>query len=301
MPVHVGVSRRQFIGSMVAAGSAGLLLGNRAWASPAEDADFVALLADIHIPSNRTMTNGTTNMTENFERVAEELLALEKAPQHVIVAGDCAYLKGLDDDYKQLAILLEPLSIGNLPVHLTLGNHDNLERMYQHLSNHQPEKPVVEGKHASVVQLPHANWFLLDSLSETENVTGILGEKQIVWLSDTLDQLNDKPAILVAHHHPQWEQNGRVSGLLETNELFPMLAQKPHVQAYIYGHTHNWEQKEYKGIHLINLPPCAYVFDKAKPNGWVSAHVKQDGMTLTLSALDKEHPQHNQRIELAWR
>jgi len=51
----------------------------------------------------------------------------------------------------------------------------------------------------------------------------------------------------------------------------------------------------------VNLPTTAYVFDKAQPSGWVDAQVRADGITLRLSALDRQHPAHGRCVDLAWR
>lgn len=305
MPIHLGaVSRRRFLGTLGAGATALVLPYARAAETPA-DTDFLALLSDTHVPANRQVTNGSgntvTNMTENLERVVAELCALEGKPAHVVVNGDCAYLKGLDDDYKSLAQVIAPLAERQLPVHLSMGNHDNRERMYKHLQDQAPEKLLVEGKDVSVLEMPHANWFLLDSLSETDVVTGVLGEKQLEWLAATLDAHADKPAIVMAHHHLQWEPSDPISGIRETQAFFDLLSKRKQVKAYLYGHTHRWNVEKRDGIHLVNLPPTAYVFQPGLPNGWVGAQVKDGGMTLELHTLDKQHPKNGERVELAWR
>lgn len=301
MPIHLGsISRRQFLGA-VAAGAAALVVRDAYAAETAGETDFLALLSDTHVPSDSSITNIDTNMTENLQTVVKELLALEVKPVGVVINGDCAYLKGLTDDYKNLATVLAPLRNADLPVHLSMGNHDHRTRMYEQLKEQQPEKPIVEGKHVSVLEMPRANWFLLDSLFETDVVTGELGQTQLKWLAAALDAHTDKPAIVMAHHHLQWEPTDPISGLRETSELFQMLTERKHVKAYLFGHTHRWDVKERDGIHLVNLPPTAYVFEKGRPNGWVAAKVKDGGMTLELHALDKQHSQNGQRVELAWR
>ena len=302
MPIHLAsISRRTFLRSATSMATAVLVLRDVRASQQADDSDFLAMLADTHVPSDRTISNDGANMTENLELVIGELRALETKPAGIVIDGDCAFLKGLADDYKNLAQILGPLLDARLPVHLTMGNHDNRQRMYEQLQQQRPEKPVVEGKHVSVLELPRANWFLLDSLFETDVVTGELGETQLGWLRQTLDAHSDKPAIIMAHHNPEWQASGNVSGLRETTELFQMLVERKHVKAYVFGHTHRWEIKEHQGIHLVNLPPAGYVFDKAHPTGWVAAHVRADGITLQINTLDKSHKENARRVELAWR
>jgi 3',5'-cyclic AMP phosphodiesterase CpdA len=304
MPIHLPpISRRAWLAGATATAASLVIRDTRA-ADPAWG-DSLALLSDTHVPANRSITSGnggqTTNMTENFERVVAELGALERAPSHVVVNGDCAHLKGFDDDYHALAQTLTPLREKNLSVHLSMGNHDHRGRMYAKLKDQAPEKPIVEGRVISVLELPHANWFLLDSLFETNVTGGELGRAQLEWLATALDARADKPAIVMAHHHLQWEASDPIVGLRESRELFDLLKGRKQVKAYVYGHTHRWHIDQRDGIHLVNLPPTAYVFDKSLPNGWVSATVKGGGMTLELRALNQQHPQHGKRVELAWR
>jgi hypothetical protein len=54
-------------------------------------------------------------------------------------------------------------------------------------------------------------------------------------------------------------------------------------------------------IHLINLPPVAYVFRDGDPSGWVCARLEDRGMRLELRCLDPQHPAHGRVAELEWR
>jgi hypothetical protein len=74
------------------------------------------------------------------------------------------------------------------------------------------------------------------------------------------------------------------------------------VKALIYGHTHTWEHKRHEatGIHLINLPPVAYVFNQARPNGWVIARATSDSLELEMRALNPAHEQHGEKIQISW-
>jgi len=86
-------------------------------------------------------------------------------------------------------------------------------------------------------------------------------------------------------------------------EAFLALAERfPQAKAYIYGHSHDWMIKPGNGgIHQVNLPPTAYVFNPARPSGWVSTTVDAEGMTVELRALDPAHPEHGKPVHLRWR
>src|SRR5690606_25576581 len=99
----------------------------------------------------------------------------------------------------------QPLSEAGLPLHLTMGNHDDRAPLYQALAAQRPSDPPVDSKHVSVIESPHANWFLLDSLYQVNVVTGELGAEQLAWIEKELDARQDKPAIVMAHHNPQFD------------------------------------------------------------------------------------------------
>lgn len=73
------------------------------------------------------------------------------------------------------------------------------------------------------------------------------------------------------------------------------------VKALFFGHTHRWRRAERAGIHLINLPPVAYLFDAESPNGWAELQLRDGGALLTLHALDPRHRQQVEKVELNWR
>jgi hypothetical protein len=42
------------------------------------------------------------------------------------------------------------------------------------------------------------------------------------------------------------------------------------------------------------------VFEQGKPNGWIQAQLRDDGIDLELRALDTNHRQHGEKISLDW-
>jgi 3',5'-cyclic AMP phosphodiesterase CpdA len=75
------------------------------------------------------------------------------------------------------------------------------------------------------VETPHANWFLLDSLDQTNTKTGLglLGEAQLAWLAKALDARPDKPALLLAHHNPNPAALLKNSRLANTEAFFKVI------------------------------------------------------------------------------
>lgn len=304
MPLHAApLSRRSFLVQSAAA-AAGLTVLRTGWGAQARtNPHLFALLSDTHIPESPEVTARDTNMTANLRQVVRELTSLDDKPAGVVINGDCAYLKGTPADYANLAQCVAPLSEAGLPLHMTMGNHDDRGPFYAALQAQKPARPLVDSKHVTVIETPRANWFLLDSLTEVNVVTGEIGDQQRMWLQQALAARADKPALVMAHHNPQFEPpaEGKAwGGIKDTAALMELLAAHKHVQALIFGHSHNWSITRHRDMQLINLPPVAYVFAAGKPNGWVRADLRENGLTLTLRTIDPAHKQHGERVELTW-
>lgn len=297
MPVTLPpISRRRFLAASFATG-AGLLTGRLRAADEQDlDPDRFALLADTHISGNRDEIARGTNMAANLRQVGREILAGRRLPSSVLIDGDCAYLDGKADDYSVLVELLAPMRQSGLPVHLALGNHDHRERFWQALPPREERAKEIEQRHLTVIRAPRADWFILDSLDATNRTPGVLGEEQAQWLARAVDESPEKPALVMVHHNP--DERPMPGGLVDTRALFDVLLPRRQVKALFFGHTHDWKIAKRDGLHLVNLPPVAYVFGEGKPNGWVDFRLNEGGAVLELRCIDANHPQHAQQTEL---
>lgn len=301
MPIHLPpISRRRFLKRSFAAG-AGLVLGQEllALGKSAEENSW-ALFSDIHLAADRSLKVRGIDMTEHFKAVSRELQALPKRPVGLFITGDCAYNSGETGDYAVVSDLLKPIRKQGLPVHLALGNHDNRERFWEAFTQEKATKRPLPDRQTSLLQTNTVNWFILDSLEKTLSTPGLLGQEQLDWLSRTLDANSSKPAIVLVHHNPGLE--GGNMGLKDTFPFLEILRPRKQVKAYIYGHTHDWKvQTDNTGLHLVNLPPVAYVFQEGKPAGWIHAWLRADGMQLELRCIDTAHKEHGRKVDLTWR
>lgn len=301
MPIHLApISRREFFrrAGFTAAGVAfapHLLAARRR-----TDSNSWVLMADTHIAGDPAQIARGINMAGHFKRASSELLALPRRPAGVFILGDCAFMSGERQDYGTLADLLDPVRVGGLPLHLALGNHDQRDNFWAALEGRSAAKRAVKDKHVALLRAPEANWFLLDSLETTLQTPGSLGPHQLDWLAKNLDANRKKPALVVLHHNPGNSEN--VGGLKDTEALLDVIRPRQQVKAWIFGHTHKWNVRaDESGIHLVNLPPVAYVFQAANPSGWVHATLRRDGLNLELRCLDPAHKNHGQMVVLKWR
>ncbi len=300
MPISLLPTRR------TALVSAGVLALRPTFALAAEsDADphRVALLSDPHIGETTEAKDKDCNMADRLKAVVAEVAKLTPRPACAVVNGDLAHKTGTAAEYKLFAALVEPVRAAGVPLHLGLGNHDNFTRFAEGLEKLRPKDKPVEGKQVTVIEMPRANLFVLDSFDPKNAVGGILGATQLKWLAAELDARKTKPAVVCVHHPLQFDapKSGRANGIADTTDFWPVLKDRAWVKAFVFGHTHTWRLAERDGIHLINLPAIGYPFAKTEVSGWVDAHFTEKGVKLEVRALDPKHAKHGDKAELTWR
>lgn len=294
MPIHLPpVSRRHFIASV----SAALLPWH---ATAAEGEETFVFLNDTHIGGKQKLESP---IPKNLAATVEALLGSTPRPAAVFINGDLALRDGQAEDYELFAKLIRPLRDGGIPVHLTLGNHDERDVFYRVLAAEKPAQPVVASRHVGIVETRHANFFLLDSLKATMIAQGDLGAEQLAWLTKALDSHAAKPAIILAHHNPRLggDPVHFPGGLVDSEPLWELFRSRKQVKAYVHGHIHHRGLARHDGIHIVNTPAVSYVANPAlSTTGWTLARLRPDGMSLTTHTHLPEHPWNNQVDELRW-
>lgn len=264
------------------------------------------LLSDTHIAEDRAHVEREVNCADHLERTVKQVLALQEKERAfgLFVNGDLALKDGQPGDYATFSELMAPVRMAGIDVHVTLGNHDDREKFWDGCMSLTANRKLVPLKHLDVLTSAVVNWVLLDSLQHTNSTPGELGESQLAWLDRTLRELPEKPTIVMVHHNPmpsKLEPGKKATGLIDTQPMIDVLDKHSKVKALIFGHTHTWETKtKNSGLHLINLPPVAYPFDKKRPSGWVTARVDARGIELELRSLNPAHEEHGKKIKLEW-
>jgi 3',5'-cyclic AMP phosphodiesterase CpdA len=310
MPIILSpIARRNFIkGSFVLSGAT--ITASSFVAADSKSVRFdpnrIALLADTHISDNPNRSYPGTkwpgspvkeeehewvNMADSLAQSGREIIELNPRPANLIINGDCAMSRGTEAEYKELLRLLEPIRVAGITVHVTIGNHDKRENLWKLLPFLKKEQMGVQ---AGVIELPQANFFLLDSGRK-----GILGEEQLVWLAQQLDERADKPALVFGHFNPYPNRGVRpIKGMGDGSFLLKLLAKRKHARAYFYGHTHEWQQDQRDHLHLINQPAVSYYFGKGHAHGWVDMNLSEQSVDLELHCIDPKHTQHGDRIQI---
>lgn len=200
------------------------------------DENFVMIFADTHCGP------AADYQAVAMRRCVTETLAHNPRPANVLIYGDFAYLDGKVEDYKLLVGLVKPLEEAGIKWNVALGNHDRRDAFYEVFPNHRTN--LVEGCKVTVVETPHADFLLLDSLIEGK-VNGGLNDAQKQWLNETL-KTRTKP-VFVGAHHPLKET--LASGIMKD---------KPCAVGYINGHHHRWEEGVVDGVKQLTLPSTGH-------------------------------------------
>ena len=169
-------------------------------------------------------------MADHLRQVVAEIAAQTTKPGGVVVNGDLATdgSPPTAGAYRYLAQLLLPLSNLGIPIHMTMGNCDRRSLFADTLTAMLPRTPPVAGRLVNLLKTDRANFFLLDSLYNTERTVteGDLGMKQIGWLTRALDTtLKSQPssyAITTSTNQKPSQTQHRRGGLgTERNWLMP--------------------------------------------------------------------------------
>ena len=316
MPIHVfprSVSRRRFLTAFLALSGTRSVFRSmplKAAQPSGSGAEAWALLSDTHIAGDPALNARGINMADHLRQAVAEVLENHASQPFagLLVNGDCAYLDGQAEDYRVLGGLLQPVPGAGIPVHLTLGNHDERNRIQEALLPGWTEgragadrRARLEDRIASRIPGRFCDWYLLDSLEFTNKTSGRIGEAQLAWLRAALDQAPGRPALVMVHHNPDPGAEGRVSGLRDTGPLLELLTGRRQVKALFFGHTHVASVTEKEGLHLVNLPACAYRFGAGQPTGWTMLTLEPGGCQMRLFDTEKAHPLHGHEVRLAWR
>lgn len=297
MPIHLlpdtRIDRRAFLAGLAASALAPGCAG-RAGAD-GNPGGWYAWLSDTHIAADPARKQNGEVMTDNLRAVVAEILAADEPPRGVLVNGDVAYHEGQAGDYRTFLDATAPLRRAGIPIHLTLGNHDDRSNLIDALG---PGVEALAEKRVGVVPGPGLRFLLLDSQDGVNVTAGRLGEEQCDWLAGTLDEKPKEPAVIFVHHNLNAESE---SALRDTEALLDVVRPRRQAKAVIFGHTHVWNPRKIEDVHAINIPAVGYKFLKKQPIGWVVFRPRPDGGELELRCIGGDRRQHGRRVDLSWR
>lgn len=180
----------------------------------------------------KDMTSPIVQLKEALKKV--DLTHLDA----VVITGDLTEC-GNEADYKQLKKELEGL-FGELPLLVTLGNHDVKEAFYKGwLETENKTEP-----YHTVTDLGEVVFIGLDNSDEV-NQTGVLDEERCEWLATTLQQYRERNVIVFCHHHliPSQATIPSISYFKQFEEIL----RDSTILAILCGHTHHAYEGTFAG------------------------------------------------------
>lgn len=208
------------------------------------------VLSDLHLGPSGVPVNGL----DTGARLAEAVSVITRDhadAAFVLVAGDLAD-RGEAEAYLNLRDLLSPLP---MPVHITLGNHDDRATF---LSVFGADRDDPLGRVSEVIDAGGHRIVLLDT-TEPGLVGGRLCQGRLDWLQARLDEARDRPVIIVQHHHANPLSLPVDEIILENAEDYLAVLQRhPEVRQVIAGHVHLPSAAVWRGIPMTTLAGSHY-------------------------------------------
>ena len=217
---------------------------------------------------------------------------LRFAPDTVFFLGDLAWASGEDDDYLQWQKVFAPL-IADRPAILMPGNHDRRDRMLAHFAS---DTPADAERAISIVEAPSVRLIGLDSLYRTDVVPGLLGEAQRTWLENFLDAQDQRPTVILVHHHLGDDDYA----LLDGDRLLQILQSRPQVKCLVTAHRHVYRHHTVGRLHCIAAPALGMPFAPKEPLGWLEATFEETGAALRFRGVQRQ-ADDPQPLRIEWR
>lgn len=208
------------------------------------------VLSDLHLGPPGVPVNGLDTGARAAKAV-ETILRDHADAAFVLLAGDLAD-QGEVAAYHHLRDLLAPLP---MPVHITLGNHDDRAAF---LSVFGADRDDPQGRVSQVLDAGGHRIVLLDT-TEPGLVGGRLCQGRLDWLQARLDEARDRPLIIVQHHHANPLSLPVDEIILENAEDYLAVLQRhPEIRQVIAGHVHLPSAAVWRGIPMTTLAGSHY-------------------------------------------
>lgn len=208
------------------------------------------VLSDLHLGRPGEAVNGLD--TEARLRAAIETINRDHANADcVLLAGDLAD-NGDVSAYHMLAQMLGALP---MPVHITLGNHDDRDAF---LSVFGPGHDHPQGRVSAAMDLGGHRIILLDT-SEPGRVDGHLCEGRKAWLHEQLALAANQPVIIVMHHHanPLSLPVDEIA-LKDAGAFAHIVKSHDDVRLVLSGHVHITTSSIWHGIPMVTMAGSHY-------------------------------------------
>ncbi|MGH8877324.1 MAG: metallophosphoesterase [Stackebrandtia sp.] len=204
---------------------------------------LLAQLSDLHL-------DGGERASTRAARTMDYLRGLPRPVDAVLVTGDIAD-HGESSEYAEAARILE----APFPVFTAPGNHDARSPFRAGLLGEPGDDSPINRMH----RVGESAVLMCDSTIPGRD-EGDLDEQTLQWMSQTLTELGDTPALLAFHHPPVPVHHPLPDGIRLRNgdELAALLAAHPNVVAVLTGHAHTAAATSFAGKPLLVGPAVTW-------------------------------------------
>lgn len=202
-------------------------------------------LSDIHYLIDYTKCNSFyaeifKELTPPVEQIQNLVKEVDFSDiDFILISGDLTE-NGEAKDYKHLKKLLLEI-FGEIPIIVTLGNHDNIKEFKKGWLN---SAHINDSAYNVLVNEAGINIISLDS-SSANYPDGMITEADCDWLEQVLLVLKREPTILLTHHHLLDNQFSMPRAYY--GEKLVQLISKSSIIAIFNGHTHHFYSGEFGG------------------------------------------------------
>lgn len=152
-------------------------------------------LSDLHLVAPGKRVSGIDSMAQ-LQGVLAYVQEREIAPSFVVVSGDLTD-DGAPESYARLAAILGEIGGSEIPVLLTLGNHDDRANYRRVMLGDEPGDGEERLYHSRSIE--GLRVIVLDSLVPGA-ANGELGAAQLAWLEEELQTPAPRGTLIVLHH-----------------------------------------------------------------------------------------------------
>lgn len=164
----------------------------------------------------------------------------------LLLTGDLTH-HGTQVEYERLRDILAEFP---LPIHMTLGNHDDRENFLRVF----PDTPLADGFVQNAFDLDGYRLIILDSLDQSPDNpihhSGLICPTRMAWLQSELRAAEDKEVLIFIHHPPMsvgFDGMDRI-GLRNRQELRDLLNEFGNIRHIIAGHVHRTISGSVEGL-----------------------------------------------------
>lgn len=219
----------------------------------------IVQITDLHVGQPGEDTYGI-DVRANFLKIKAAIEQLQ--PDHLVLSGDLCYRTGERTIYKWIREHLNQL---NIPYDLISGNHDDPVLLAEAFGIME----LLKNRELYFSRIIHGRPFLF-----LDTTTGVVSERQLKWLQEKLDDL-DQPLVIFMHHPPLFADVPFMDGqhaLKNKKDVQDILFSFKKEITVFTGHYHVEKTVRKKNVVVHITPSCFFQIDQHSEEFKVDHH-----------------------------